>query len=124
MGLRLKFNLVLGFTSLIGLLAAGLFTYNSLQRNARAEILESARIMMESAIAVRGYTVSEIRPLLAVQQRRQFMPQSVPAYAASRYVSEFRKNRHLLCSATNTRQRIFSNKICDEPLKNNIHKHT
>ena len=92
MGLRLKFNLVLGFTSLIGLLAAGLFTYNSLQRNARAEILESARIMMESAIAVRGYTVSEIRPLLAVQQRRQFMPQSVPAYAASRYVSEFRKN--------------------------------
>lgn len=92
MGLRLKFNLVLGFTSFIGLVAAGLFTYNALQRNARAEVLQSARIMMESAIAVRGYTVSEIRPLLAVQQRRQFLPQTVPAYAATRYVSEFRKN--------------------------------
>lgn len=93
MGLRLKFNLVLSFTSFIGLLAAGLFTYNTLQRNARAEVLDSARIMMESAIAVRGYTVQEIRPLLVVQQRRQFMPQSVPAYAATRYVTEFRKNR-------------------------------
>lgn len=87
MGLRLKFNLVLGFTTLIGLGVSGLFSYQLLQQNAQEEVLQTARIMMESAVAVRGYTVNEVRPLLAVQQRRQFIPQTVPAYAAHRYVA-------------------------------------
>jgi methyl-accepting chemotaxis protein len=64
------------------------FTYQVLQQTAREEVLESARIMMQSANAVRGYTVSEIRPLLALQQKRQFMPQTVPAYAAHSYVEK------------------------------------
>ncbi|MCB1792119.1 MAG: DUF3365 domain-containing protein [Gammaproteobacteria bacterium] len=91
MGLRLKFNIVLGLTMLVGITLAGLFTYKVLQQNAREEVLESARIMMQSANAVRGYTVSEIRPLLALQQKRQFMPQTVPAYAAHSYVGKLQE---------------------------------
>jgi len=91
MGLRLTFNLVLGIAAIIGIALASFFTYRFLQENARQEILDSARIMLQSALAVRGYTINEIRPLLALQQKRQFMPQTVPAYAAHSYVSEFQK---------------------------------
>lgn len=92
MSLRLKFNLVLGICMLLGILAAGAIAHQLLQKNAREEVMQSATIMMESAMAVRGYTVDEIRPLLAVQQRRQFLSQTVPAYAASRYIEKLQKN--------------------------------
>jgi len=91
MSLRLKFNLVLGFASLIGTLVAAVLVYGLLQKNAQEEVLDSARIMMQSAVAVRGYTVAEIRPLLALQQKRQFLPQTVPAYAAHRYIAKLQK---------------------------------
>ena len=88
MTLRLKFNLVLGVASLAGILVAALLVYNLLQQNAREEIQDSARIMLKSALSVRAYTVDEIKPLLALQQKRQFLPQSVPAYAANRYIKQ------------------------------------
>lgn len=86
MGLRLKFNLVLSVATALCLSLIGIFGNQILQDNARAEVLQKARIMMESAVAVRRYTVNEIKPLLAVQQRRKFLPQTVPAYAAHAYV--------------------------------------
>ncbi len=88
MSLRLKFNLIFGFTTLLGIVVSGVFAHHFLQQNAREEVLDSARIMLESARAVRGYTVSEIRPLLALQQKRQFLPQTVPAYSARRYIDK------------------------------------
>lgn len=91
MGLRLKFNLVLCLFTLLGLLASALLGYSILQENARKEVSEKARIMMESALAVRHYTVSEIKPLLAVQQRRQFIPQTVPTYAVNSYIKSLQK---------------------------------
>lgn len=91
MGLRLKFNLVLLLTSAVGLALAAWFSHSMLQKNAREEVLQMARIMMESAIAVRSYTVNEIKPLLEVQQRRAFIPQTVPAYAAHRYIGNLQQ---------------------------------
>ncbi|WP_097459987.1 c-type heme family protein [Mangrovitalea sediminis] len=91
MSLRLKFNLVLGLASLAGIALAAILVYNLLQKNARQEILDSARIMLQSAMSVRAYTVDEIRPLLALQQKRQFLPQTVPAYAANRYIAHLQK---------------------------------
>lgn len=91
MGLRLKFNLVLLITCVCGLALAGFFSHQLLQKNAREEVLDLARVMMESAIAVRGYTVNEIKPLLKVQQRRSFISQTVPAYAASQYVKRLQQ---------------------------------
>jgi len=92
MGLRLKFNLVLSLATLLGLIGSGLLGDKLLQDSARQEVLEKARIMMESALAVRHYTVNEIKPLLAVQQRRKFLPQTVPAYAAHSYVKTLQIN--------------------------------
>jgi len=91
MSLRLKFNLILGFASLLGVLVSGLLAHHFLQQNAREEVLDSARIMLESARAVRGYTVAEIRPLLELQQKRQFLPQTVPAYSARIYINKLQK---------------------------------
>lgn len=84
--------MVLILSSLTGIGLAALFSHQLLQQNARDEVVENARFMMESAIAVRGYTVSEVKPLLALQQKRQFIKQSVPAYAANQYISKLQKS--------------------------------
>ena len=59
--------------------------------NAREEVLNTARVMMESALAVRSYTVDEIKPLLVSQQQENFLPQTVPAYAANQYIKKLQK---------------------------------
>lgn len=82
MKLIVKFNLVFLAVFLVGLGVAGTISYNLLQRNAREEILQNARIMMESALAQRAYTNTQIKPLLDTQMRYKFLPQSVPAYSA------------------------------------------
>lgn len=88
MSLRLKFNIALLIAMVFGASVAGMFAHQLLQDNAREEVLDSARIMLQSAVAVRGYTVGEIKPLLAMQQKRQFIKQTVPAYAARQYITK------------------------------------
>ncbi|MCB9960190.1 MAG: DUF3365 domain-containing protein [Rhodospirillaceae bacterium] len=82
MGLRLKFNLVLLGTFLIGIAIAAGLLLPMIRDNARASVMESARIMMESALAIRGYTASQIRPLLEPLMEDRFLPHSVPSFAA------------------------------------------
>jgi len=91
MKLLIKFNLVLFLVFGIGFLAVGYVTNRLLQRNAKQEIVENARIMMEAALAVRGYTSAEINPLLITQIKYSFLPQSVPAYSANQYFSKLRR---------------------------------
>jgi len=91
MKLWLKFNLVFFVAFVVGLAAIGSISYQVLQKNAREEVLHTAGIIMQSALSVRSYTIEEIRPLLAVQMKRGFLPQTVPAYAASSNVARLRK---------------------------------
>jgi HAMP domain-containing protein len=91
MKLIVKFNLVLGLVFAIAFLAVGYVSNRLLQRNAKQEILENARIMMEAALAVRSYTNTQIKPLLDTQLKYSFLPQSVPAYSANEYFSQLRK---------------------------------
>src|ERR1700692_4020370 len=91
MKLLLKFNLVLFFVFAIGFVTAGYVCNRLLQQNAKAEIMENARIMMEAAIAVRTYTATQIKPLLETQIKYNFLPQSVPAYSANAYFSQLQK---------------------------------
>jgi len=91
MSLTAKFNLVLIAVFSLGLAVTGFLSYSILQANARNEVIERAGLMMESALAVRGYTVDEIRPLLAVQMKKEFLPQTVPAYAATRSFNNVRE---------------------------------
>ncbi len=91
MKLTLKFNLVLILVFSIGLAITALLSWNILQTNAKNEVTERAGLMMESALAVRGYTVSEIRPLLRLQMKKVFVSQSVPAYAATQTFNKLRE---------------------------------
>lgn len=90
MRLRTKFNLVLLVVFLGSLAVTGWLSYGMLQKNARDEVLQHAGIMMEAAMSVRGYTVKQVKPLLEMQLRRVFLPQSVPAYAATEIFQELR----------------------------------
>jgi len=91
MGLRLKFNLVMLLVSALGLAGIGFIASEVLERNARAEILQTAGLMMESAMAIRSYTVNQIRPLLNAQMSKEFLPQTVPAYAATQNIQGLRQ---------------------------------
>jgi len=91
MKLVVKFNLVFIGVFLAGLIVAGAVSYTLLQNNARDEIVQNARIMMEAALSTRSYTSTQIKPLLDTQMKYVFLPQSVPAYAATEYFNDLRK---------------------------------
>ena len=91
MGLRLKFNLVLVIVFLAGFAATGLVSRQLLQDNAREEVLRNARLMMDTALSVRAYTVEQVKPHLDRQLQEVFLPQSVPAYAATETLSHIQK---------------------------------
>jgi len=86
-----KFNLVLLGIFVLGFLIAGFISYRALQTNAREEILQNARLMMESALSARDYTIAQVKPLLETQMKYKFLPQTVPAYAATEQFNELRK---------------------------------
>ena len=90
MGLRLKFNLVLFVVFLLGLGVSGYVSYDLLQRNARDEVLRNAGVMMEAALSMRTYTVSQVRDKLAPKED-EFLPQGVPAFAATEIMNLLRK---------------------------------
>jgi HAMP domain-containing protein len=87
MGLRLKFNLVLLLVFVLGLVVSGYVSYQLLHKNAREEVLRTAGVMMEAALAMRTYTVAQVRPRLRAQDQ-EFFPQSVPAYAATEIMAQ------------------------------------
>jgi protein-histidine pros-kinase len=92
MKLLFKVNILLVIVFLLGLAASYSVARRLLLENARSEIQGDARIMMESALAVRAYTVSQIKPLLDTQMRYQFLPQTVPSYSATEYFNNLRKS--------------------------------
>ena len=91
MSLGIKFNLVLIVTFLLGITAAGFVSYNMLQQNARDEIQHTADIILQSALAIRSYTINEVKPLLAPHMNETFLPQTVPAYAATQNIRGLRE---------------------------------
>ena len=91
MKLMWKFNIVLLALFAVGFILTGFVSYSVLQANAREEILDNARMMMESALSSRTYTNTQVKPLLETQLRYTFLPQSVPAYAATEQFNDLRK---------------------------------
>jgi protein-histidine pros-kinase len=91
MSLRLKFNLSLLAVMLVGLGVCGYLLNGLLQKNARDEVLHEAGLLMESALAIRAYTVEQVRPRLEKQLAEEFLPQTVPAFAATETLTALRK---------------------------------
>ncbi len=82
MKLLLKFNLMFLLILLLGLGVSAFISRNLLQANAKEEVLNNARLLMEKATAVRAYTSTQITGLLSTQMKYEFLPQSVPSYSA------------------------------------------
>jgi protein-histidine pros-kinase len=75
----------------VGFVVSGVLSWNLLQRNARDEVVRNAELLMESALAVRAYTVSQVKPHLDEKLAHVFLPQTVPAYAATETINQVRK---------------------------------
>lgn len=94
MKLLLKFNLVLilifGFS--IGI--AAYVSRNFLERSARQEVLQQARLMMGAAGGMRTYTSEQLGPLLQAHQAeiKTFLPQTVPAFSATEVFNYLRSS--------------------------------
>ena len=83
MRLVVKFNLVLLVTFALGLAAAAFFSRALLQRSAREDVLQDARLILASSLASRAYTSGQIAPLLQRLGDTEFLPQTVPAFGAT-----------------------------------------
>jgi HAMP domain-containing protein len=92
MKLLTKFNLIL----LVVFGAGGLIISQAISSfligNAQREVLQQAQLMMASAMSVRDYTASDLKPLLEQnpQHKVKFLAETVPAFGA---MSTFNKLR-------------------------------
>ena len=83
MKLLFKFNLIFVLVMALGVAVSGWISRGLLQDQARQEVIATGRLLMEQALAVRGYTSNQITKLLATQLQTEFLPQSVPSYSAT-----------------------------------------
>ena len=83
MKLLVKFNLLFLIVMALGLTTSGIISRDLLEENAKEEVRNSARMLMEKALAVRAYTSGQITKLLQTQMKYEFLPQSVPSYSAT-----------------------------------------
>ncbi len=90
MGLRLKFNIVLLLTLLLGLVASSAIFWRVAERAAHEQLLSQIEVLRAQALAVRRYTSEEIKPLLVDQSDVQFLPQTVPSFSAQTAFNNFR----------------------------------
>jgi len=93
MSLLVRINLALIVVFAVGATVTGIVCRAALEANAEREISTEARLMMDGALAVRDYTARQIAPLLTAQLRSVFLPQSVPAYAATENFLRVHENR-------------------------------
>lgn len=91
MRLLLRLNVVF----VIAFAVVGFIAYEACaslqQMDARREVLATAGLMLDSALASRAYTADEIDPLLEAHMQDSFPPQVIPFYAATQTFNNLRK---------------------------------
>jgi methyl-accepting chemotaxis protein len=77
-----------------GLLLVSLFSRSFLEKNAREQTLQQAKLMIASARSTRDYTEQELDPLLETtpESAVRFLPQTIPFYAATVTFNHLRKD--------------------------------
>jgi protein-histidine pros-kinase len=85
MSLLAKFNLILVALFGAGSILVAYSAYHFLMRNARAQVIQQAELMIESARSTRQYTSNELAPLLETlpAHKTRFLPETIPFYAAT-----------------------------------------
>ena len=114
MKLLLKFNLVFLLVFVAGLAISGFIARTLLQRDAQAEVVDRARLLMEKASVVSSYTANQIAPLLSTQMKYTFLPQSIPAYSSTEIINALQKTypeysyKAAMLNPTNPRDRAVA----------------
>lgn len=90
-----KVNLILLIVFISGILISGIALSNVLQTKAQNEVSSKALILMQIANSVRTYTNDRVQPLLLpkVDTQDQFIPESIPSFAAREVFEILRKNK-------------------------------
>ncbi len=85
MKLLFKFNLIFLLVFGLGMIPTGMLSYRFLRAEARDQVIEQGRLMMQTATSTRHYTQTQIKPLLETRTelQKRFLPQTVPAYSAT-----------------------------------------
>lgn len=91
MNFRLKVNLILFAVFLVLALPAGWYVNSVVVKQSNEQVVKQAAILMESALAVRSYTIDLIKPTLDPMLEQKFLAQTVPAFAATETFERFRK---------------------------------
>ena len=91
MSVRLKFNLWMIVGLGLGVALASYLIHGALQRDGREQVMQRANLLMAAAEATRAYTTSFIKPQLDQRLEIEFLPQTVPAFAATETVIALRK---------------------------------
>jgi len=94
MKLLAKFNLLLLAVFGIGLALIAMNARNFLMDNAKRTVMSQAELMAASAGATRDYTEQEVSPILenTPQHLNNFLPQTIPFYAATVTFNHLRKS--------------------------------
>jgi HAMP domain-containing protein len=89
-----KFNLLLTLLFVGGFLLSGLALSQVLQNRAQTEVTTKAQILLQAMNSIRDYTTNNIQPHLnpSLETASAFVPETVPAYAATEIFQNLRKN--------------------------------
>lgn len=87
----IRLNLLFVLVFVAGLLVSGFIARKLLDEEVREETIHSALLIMESALAVRSFTLDEVQPLLAAANNERFQAASIPAFAATETFKRFQK---------------------------------
>lgn len=114
MGIRRRVNATLIVTFLLGLFASCGIAYFAEFQHAHEEVMLRARLLLDSARAVRSYIGESVQPLLVPPKVTGFVMQSTPAFGARETFDRFRKSfpdysyREAALNPTNTANRALS----------------
>jgi len=82
MKLSNRLNLILSLIFTIVLSFFAVISYTMEHKQAKEEVLQTAKLVLEMSLAIRQYTIDEVVPLLKNQSQTNFLPQKVPSYVA------------------------------------------
>ncbi|VXD15132.1 putative sensor with HAMP domain protein [Planktothrix serta PCC 8927] len=89
--LNQKFTLLLVIVFLMGTILSGIVLSSVLNYNARSQFNSEAMILLKTMNAVREYTNTQVTSHLETQIKTDFLPQTVPTYAAREVFEILRK---------------------------------
>lgn len=91
MRIEFRFGLILAVCFLFGLAVAGYISYTLEFRQARAEVSERSRVLLEMGQVMRTYTSKEVAPVVQKLGFATFHPQMVPSYSAQTALGALRQ---------------------------------